>query len=113
MKKFIQFIVFSLLMVVFTAPTQAQAPKSDQTTVCYKTNMDCHDCEVTLTNYLKFEKGVKDLQVDLKSNTIKVVFKTGKNTPENLANGIKKQGYEANVITEDQQKALVKEASKK
>lgn len=112
MKTFIQLIVLSLLIVVYAAPTQAQAPKSDQTTVCFKTNMDCHDCEVTLTNYLKFEKGVKDLKVDLKSNTIKVVYKNGKNTPENLANGIKKLGYEANAITEEQHKALVQEASK-
>lgn len=113
MKTFIKLIVFSLLLCVFTTPSQAQALKSDQTTVCYKTNMDCHDCEVTLTNYLKFEKGVKDLKVDLKSNTIKVVFKNGKNSPESLANGIKKQGYEAHVITEEQHKALVQEASKK
>lgn len=113
MRTYIQIIVFSLLAIVSTTSVQAQAPKSDQTTVCYKTNMDCHDCETTLINYLKFEKGVKDLKVDLKSNTIKVIYKNGKNTPENLAKGIKKQGYEANVITEEQHKALVHEANKK
>lgn len=68
--------------------------------------MDCHECEQTLTNYLKFEKGVKDLKVDLKSNTIKVVYKSGKNTPGNLAKGIKKKGYEADKITEQEYKNL-------
>ena len=113
MKKIIKLFIFSLIIMAFATAANAQAPKSDQVTVCFKTNMDCIDCEATLTNYLKFEKGVKDLKVDFKSNTIKVVYKTGKNTPENLAKGIKKQGYEANVITEEQYKTIVEEAKKK
>lgn len=113
MKTIIKLLIFSLVIMAFTVTANAQAPKSDQTTVCYKTNMDCIECEATLTNYLKFEKGVKDLKVDFKTNTIKVIYKTGKNTPENLAKGIKKQGYEANVISEEQYKLLVEEAKKK
>lgn len=113
MKKILKLLIISLVIMAFAVTANAQAPKSDQTTVCYKTNMDCIECEATLTNYLKFEKGVKDLKVDFKTNTIKVIYKTGKNTPENLAIGIKKQGYEANVITEEQYKLLVEEAKKK
>ena len=105
----IQFVVLCIFALVFATQLEAQEPKNDLITVCYKSNMDCHECELTLTNYLKFEKGVKDLKVDLKSNTIKVIYKSGKNTPENLAKGIKKQGYEANRITELQYKSLVKE----
>lgn len=70
MKKTIQLIVLCFIVVLFKAELKAQEPKNDLLTVCYKTTMDCSDCEVTLTNYLKFEKGVKDLKVDLKSNTI-------------------------------------------
>lgn len=113
MKKLIQFFLFSLILVVFTTEMKAQDPKTDLKTVCYKSSMDCHNCELTLTNYLKFEKGVKDLKVDLKSNTIKLVYKSTKTTPENLAKGIKKQGYEAQPITEEQYKILTAEASKK
>jgi len=112
MKKIIQLLAFSFA-VFFTSELKAQEPKNDLQTVCYKTTMDCQECEVTLTNYLKFEKGVKDLKVDLKSNTIKVVFKSGKNSPENLAKGIKKQGYEANPITEKEYKTLIGESSGK
>lgn len=109
MKKTIQLIALCFA-VLFTSEVKAQEPKNDLLTVCYKTSMDCHECEVTLTNYLKFEKGVKDLKVDLKSNTIKVVYKSGKNSSENLAKGIKKQGYEANQITEKEYKTLVEES---
>lgn len=107
MKKISRLIALCLIVVFVTAESKAQDPKNNLTTVCYKTTMDCHDCEVTLTNYLKFEKGVKDLNVDLKSNTIKVVYKSGKNSPENLARGIQKQGYEANPITEKEYKTLI------
>lgn len=109
----IQFVVLCLFALVLATQLKAQEPKSDLITVCYKSNMDCLDCEVRLTNYLKFEKGVKDLKVDLKSNTIKVTYKSGKNTDENLAKGIKKQGYEANPITELQYKDLIVDAAKK
>ena len=100
-------------LTVFPNAIKAQKATSDLVTVCYKSSMDCHNCETTLTNYLKFEKGVKDLKVDLKSNTIKVVYKAGKNTPENIAKGIKKKGYEANPITEEEYKSLLGESSKK
>jgi len=109
MKKIIQLIALSFA-VLFTSEIKAQEPKNDLLTVCYKTTMDCHECEVSLTNYLKFEKGVKDLKVDLKSNTIKVVYKSGKNSPENLSKGIKKLGYEANPITEKEYKTFVEES---
>jgi periplasmic mercuric ion binding protein len=113
MKKSIQLILVCFIAVVFANEAFGQEAKTELVTVCYKSSMDCHDCEVTLTNFLKFEKGVKDLKVDLKSNTIKVVYKSGKNSTENLKKGIKKQGYEANPITEKEYKLLIDEAAKK
>lgn len=113
MKNLIRLILggYLLLFVVFT--TAAQNKESETVTVCFKSNMDCKDCEVTLTNYLKFEKGVKDLNVDFESNTIKVIYKTGKNTPEQIAKGIKKKGYEANSITEKEYEKLIGDVPKK
>ncbi len=107
------FFLVSLFTVLGINNIHAQETKNEQTTVCFKTNMDCHNCENTLNNYLKFEKGVKDLKVDLKSNTIKIVYKTGKNTPENLSKGINKQGYEANLITEKEYNSLIQDSGKK
>lgn len=113
MKKLIQLVVIGLMIVAFTQSSNAQSPKSDLTTVYYTSSMDCLDCEVTLNNSLKFEKGVKDLKVDWKLNTIRVVYKSGKNTPENLAKGIVKKGYEAKQITELQYKTIMEKADKK
>ena len=110
MKTIIQLILLYSVAALFMAEAKAQEPKTDLLTVCYKTTMDCQNCQATLTNYLKFEKGVKDLKVDLKSNTIKVVYKAGKNSPENLVKGIKKLGYEANPLSEKEYKNLIEES---
>lgn len=113
MKKYIGFLVICLAVISFSNSAKAQNKTNELVTVCFKSSMDCHNCELTLTNFLKFEKGVKDLKVDLATNTIKVVYKAGKNTPENFAAGIKKKGYEANQISEDEYKKMMAGASKK
>ena len=69
--------------------------------------MDCANCEKTVTEYMKFEKGVKDLRVDHATNTIAIEYKDGKNTEEKLAAAIKKKGYKAEKITKEEYEKLV------
>lgn len=113
MKKIIRLIMSGFVLLLFVSTAEAQNKESELATVYIKSNMDCMDCELTLTNYLKFEKGLKSLKVDLVSNTIKVVYKSEKNSPENIAKGIKKNGYEATLISEDEYKKLFGNAPKK
>ena len=72
--------------------------------------MDCADCEQKVMNYLKFEKGVKDLKIDHVSNTIMVEYKDGKNTDKKLAEAIKKKGYTAEKITQKEYEQIVEHA---
>ena len=104
MKRII-FIVLALLVGVTTNPIYAQ--KKGNKVVCFKSNMDCAQCEKTVNEYLKFEKGVKNLKVDHASNTILVEYKEGKNTEEKLAAAIQKKGYKAEKITNEEYEKLV------
>lgn len=113
MKNFIRIIMTGLGLLLLVSTAVAQNKDSELSTVYIKSNMDCMDCELTLTNYLKFEKGLKSLKVDLVSNTIKVVYKSEKNTPESIAKGIKKNGYEATLISEEEYNKLFGNAPKK
>lgn len=113
MKNIVRLIMSGFVLLLFISTAEAQNKESELSTVYIKSNMDCMDCELTLTNYLKFEKGLKSLKVDLVSNTIKVVYKSGKNTPENIAKGIKKNGYEATLISEEEYNKLFGNAQKK
>ena len=103
MKKTI-FIVFALLVGIASNPLYAQ--KKGNEVACFKSNMDCADCETKITEYLKFEKGVKDLKVDHVSNTILVEYKEGKNDSEGFARAIKKKGYTAEEISLEDYKKI-------
>ncbi len=103
-------IVFIALAMFFAAAVnQSNAQKKENNVVCFKSDMDCSQCEKTLAEYLKFEKGVKNLKVDHASNTIFIEYKEGKNTDDGFAAAIEKKGYKAEKITEEQYKNILKE----
>lgn len=96
-----------LAMLIGFSANNANAQKKSTKVACYKSDMDCADCEKTITEYLKFEKGVKDLKVDHVTNTILVEYKDGKNNSEGFAKAIKKKGYKAEVISLDDYKKIL------
>lgn len=101
-------LVIILIVAVFAGfTTTANAQKKTTEVVCFKSNMDCPDCQTKLTEYLKYEKGVKALTVDHVANTIKVEYKAGKNSTEGFAKAIKKKGYEAKEITVEEYDKLM------
>lgn len=104
-------IVLTVGMFVGLFSNQTYAQKKGNEIVCFKSDMDCVDCEKTISDYLKFEKGVKDLKVDHSSNTILVEYKEGKNTEEGLAKAIEKKGYKAEKITPEKYKEIMEKAA--
>jgi copper chaperone CopZ len=105
-------ILFALLTIIGASANQLFAQKNENKVVCFKSDMDCADCEKTITGYLKFEKGVKDLKVDHATNTILVEYKEGKNTDDGFAKAIEKKGYKAEKITKEQYEKIVEQAHK-
>jgi copper chaperone CopZ len=97
MKKLIY--VFVVVMFVGLTSNEIFAQKNDTKVVCFKSNMDCANCENTITEYLKFEKGVKKLKVDHVSNTILIEYKESKNTNDKLAKAVQKKGYKADELS--------------
>lgn len=100
-------VVLLMTMLAGFTTNQTFAQKKGNEIVCYKSNMDCANCEKTVTDYLKFEKGVKDLKVDHATNTIMVEYKAGKNSGDGLAKAIEKKGYRADKITTEEYKEIV------
>ena len=103
-------IIFLILILGgFTSEISAQ--KKGRAVVCFQSDMDCADCEKTLYEYLKFEKGIKDLKVDHASNTIFIEYVEKKNDDKGLAVAIEKKGYKAEKISQEKYENLV-ESSK-
>ena len=99
-------ILMALVLFVGVSANQVFAQKATKV-VCFKSDMDCSDCEKALTDHLRFEKGVKDLKVDHASNTVYMEYKEDKNSDESIAESIEKIGYKAEIITMEQYTELL------
>lgn len=82
---------------VIAAAKAPKSPKGEIKTVVFSTDLHCQKCVNKINDNLAFEKGVKDLKVDLKTHTITVKYDTSKTSVEKLAAAIKKLGYNAEV----------------
>ena len=89
------FIILAALAVMFVA--EASKPKAKRT-VLYKTSVECKSCKTKVLDNIAFEKGVKDVTVNLPEKTVKIVFDEAKTDTLTLANAIRKLGYSAKVI---------------
>ena len=89
------FIILAALGVILVA--EASKPKAKRT-VLYKTSVECKSCKTKVLDNIAFEKGVKDVVVNLPEKTVKIVFDEAKTDTLTLANAIRKLGYSAKVI---------------
>ena len=94
MKKIAIFAGALALMLVFTS----SKPKTVKRTVVYGSTVECKNCERKVMENISFEKGVKDVSVDLDKKTVSVVFDEAKTDTLTLAKAIRKLGYGACVI---------------
>jgi periplasmic mercuric ion binding protein len=105
--------VLILVLLLGGIATESFAQKKGRAVACFQSNMDCVDCEKTLYEYLKFEKGVKDLKVDHASNTIYIEYVNNKNDEKGLAGAIEKKGYEARKIDQETYEKILAQAKEK
>lgn len=87
MKKVRVLLVFAMAMMI---GLNVQAQSKKDTTVYFKAVIDCPGCKAKLEKNLPFEKGIKDLNVDMEKGVIKVTFQKDKNTIEKLKAAIEK-----------------------
>ena len=82
MKKIIA--LFAVLAMV--AGVAVAAPKSEKkiATVVFTTDLDCHHCAQKVMNSIPYEKGIKDVVVDVPTKTVTVKFDAAKNSTEAL-----------------------------
>lgn len=82
-------IVF-LLMLAFCWTAKAESTDKEVKTFVYHATLHCESCKAKVEKNIPFEKGVKDLNVNLEKQTVTIKFRTDKNTPEKLQKAIEK-----------------------
>ncbi len=95
MKKLIQLLAV-LVLVTTNIDTQAQKSNKIQKTV-FVCNLDCSSCETKIMRSIPYEKGVKNVKVNIENKEVVVKYKKTKNSDQNLIKAFKKIGYKAMV----------------
>ena len=84
MKKIIAlFAVLAMVAGVAVAAPKAKAEKKIATVV-FTTDLDCHHCAQKVMKSIPYEKGIKDVVVDVPTKTVTVKFDAAKNSIETL-----------------------------
>ena len=97
-------IVLMCLVALFgIGIANAQEPKyaaKKSVTVEFVTDIDCAGCAKKVTNTIPYEKGVKDVQVDVATKTVTVTYDPAKTNNETLVKAFSKIKIKAEAKTE-------------
>ena len=97
-------IVLMCLVALFgIGIANAQEPKNavkKSVTVEFVTDIDCAGCAKKVTNTNPYEKGVKDVQVDVATKTVTVTYDPAKTNNETLVKAFSKIKIKAEAKTE-------------
>ena len=101
MKKIQRLII--MLFIAMPGILTAQDKNKKTETVKFTTSIDCENCVNKIMTNLPFEKGIKDVQCDLETKEVAVIYQKDKNNPDDIKRAIEKLGYTAKEITEEKE----------
>ena len=90
MKKILFVCLMAALGLGTGSAAAKDAKKASTVTTVFKTDIDCEHCAKRIMDNIPFEKGVKDVKVDVPSKEVTVVYDASKNDAEGLVKGFAK-----------------------
>lgn len=89
-----------MLMAFMFGSLRVEAQKATKTneSVCIEASMTCNGCRMKIEREMAFEKGVKEVVADLDTKTVRIVYQSGKNSPQQLETALKKLGFETRIL---------------
>ena len=88
----------TLAVVLFCA--SAAMAKDIRTAVFKVAQMKCENCVRKINNNIRFEKGLKDFNTDLKTKLVTITYDAEKTNVKKLQAGFNKFKYEAEFVKE-------------
>ena len=92
--KTIQLRLVLLLALLFVVTAAVEA-KTEKQTVTFSVEMHCENCKKKIERNLSYEKGVLNLKISLKENTVTVTYNPAKTDVKKITDALEKLGYEA------------------
>ena len=84
-------VTLSLLLI---SATVAEAQGSRRATASYWVSVHCMSCQEKLVEHLRFERGVRDIDVLIEEKRVDIVYNSRRTDPERLGSAIERLGYE-------------------
>ncbi len=101
-------IVAVIALIMISLAAEAQSKKNENTkTVTFEVSMTCENCQRTIEKNIAWEKGMKDMKVDLEKKQVTLTFDTRKTSEEKLIEAFEKLGYTAEAVQNNQNKKNV------
>lgn len=67
--------------------------------------MHCQKCENKIKGNMRFEKGVRKVETDLETQNVTITYDSRKASVKTLQEGMKKIGYDTQVVSDQPQKS--------
>lgn len=83
-------VVAILLCAVSSIDAKTSKSKSKIESVTFKTDIDCPSCEAKIMKVLPYQKGVKDVEVNIKSKSVAVKYDASKTSESTIKSALKK-----------------------
>ncbi|MFA8299929.1 MAG: cation transporter [Hyphomicrobiales bacterium] len=99
-QKAIKLVFLSMAMLFIANLSYAQKDKK-YAEATFKSTVVCNMCQERVEEGMAFEKGVKDVKVDLKKKTVYIKYKPSKTNEEKLKKAISMIGYDADDVSAD------------
>jgi copper chaperone CopZ len=94
--------LLSMVMILSLALSTNAKGKKEIKEVTYVTSIDCDHCKMTIMKNIPYEKGVKDVKVNIPTKEVTVKYRADKNSEIKLAQAIVELGYTAKVISHEE-----------
>ena len=84
-------LVICVALLMGTSAVMADnKPEKKTVTTVFCTDIDCDHCKAKVMNTIPFEKGIKDVQVDVPTKKITVTYDPSKNSDDGLVRAFAK-----------------------
>ena len=100
--KTMQKLLIIMLFVVFPVFTIAQEKAKNVQTIKFSTSIDCASCVNKIMTNLPQEKGIKNVNCDLKTKEVSVAYQKDKNNPDEIQKSLEKLGFTAKQVKESE-----------
>lgn len=94
MKKIVLLTMLILMVIPIGRAQKSNSTSKTPEIVVFTVNMDCQNCVEKITKQLTFEKGVRDLYVNLENQVVAVKFRPDKTNKAHLQKVLEKMEYE-------------------